>query len=133
MPWDGLGRPGGADPPPGSKMRTSEFWSGSGAMSPLIEDNLEAIGRLCRLYGVRKLELFGSILRQDFDPEHSDVDLLVEFDPRVADSFANFLDLKEALEQLLGRPVDLVELRAIRNRRLRHHIEQSKSPLYAAA
>lgn len=96
-------------------------------MAPLIEDNLEAIGRLCRRYGVRKLELFGSILRQDFDPEHSDVDLLVELEPSVADSFANFLDLKEALEQLLGRPVDLVELRAIRNRRLRHHIEQNKS------
>jgi predicted nucleotidyltransferase len=96
-------------------------------MSPLIEENLEAIGRLCRLYGVRKLELFGSILRQDFDPQRSDVDLLVEFESRVADSFASFLDLKEALEELLGRPVDLVELRAIRNRRLRSHIEQSKS------
>ena len=102
-------------------------------MSPLIEDNLEQIGRLCRLYGVRKLELFGSILRPDFDPARSDVDLLVEFQPQVADSFANFLDLKEALEALLGRRVDLVELRAIRNRRLRYHIEQSKSPLYAAA
>jgi uncharacterized protein len=102
-------------------------------MRPLIDDNLEQIGRLCRLYGVRKLELFGSILRPDFDPDHSDVDLLVEFEPQVADSFANFLDLKEALEGLLGRRVDLVELRAIRNRRLRHHIEQSKSPVYAAA
>ncbi|MGA7540726.1 MAG: nucleotidyltransferase domain-containing protein [Steroidobacteraceae bacterium] len=102
-------------------------------MSPLIEDNLEEIGRLCRHYGVRKLELFGSILRQDFDPEHSDVDLLVEFEPRVANSFANFLDLKEALERVLGRRVDLVELRAIRNRRLRHHIAQSKSAIYAAA
>ena len=102
-------------------------------MSPLIEDNLEQIGRLCRLYGVRKLELFGSILRPDFDPAHSDVDLLVEFQPQVANSFANFLDLKEALEALLGRHVDLVELHAIRNRRLRYHIEQSKSPLYAAA
>ena len=102
-------------------------------MSPLIEDNLEEIGRLCRLYGVRKLELFGSILRQDFDPTRSDVDLLVEFEPSVANSFANFLDLKVALEGLLARRVDLVELRAIRNRRLRHHIEQSKSPVYAAA
>jgi hypothetical protein len=102
-------------------------------MSPLIKDNLENIGRLCRLYGVRKLELFGSILRRDFDPECSDVDLLVEFEAGVANSFTNFLDLKEALEHLLGRRVDLVELRAIRNRRLRHHIEQSKSPVYAAA
>jgi uncharacterized protein len=101
-------------------------------MSPLIEDNLEEIGRLCRLHGVRKLEAFGSILRQDFDPQRSDVDVLVEFQPQVANSFSNFLDLKEALESLFGRRVDLVELRAIRNRRLRHHIEQSKSPVYAA-
>lgn len=111
-------------------MMRREFWNGSGAMSPLIEDNLEAIGRLCRLYGVRKLELFGSILRQDFDPERSDVDLLVEFEPRVADSFANFLGLNEALEELLGHRVDLFELRAIRNRRLRGHVERSKSPVY---
>ena len=126
-PWDALGRPDDADPPPDRKMRSGEFWSGSGAMSPLIEDNLEAIGRLCRLYSVCKLELFGSILRQDFDPEHSDVDLFVEFEPRAADNFPNFLDLNEALEELLERPVDLVELRTIRSRRLRHHVEQSKS------
>ena len=102
-------------------------------MSPLIDDNLEEIGRLCRLHGVRKLELFGSILRSDFDPQRSDVDVVVEFEPQVANSFVNFLDFKEALERLLGRPVDLVELHAVRNRRLRHYIEQSKSPVYAAA
>jgi uncharacterized protein len=102
-------------------------------MSPLIEDNLEEIGRLCRLHGVRKLEVFGSILREDFDPDRSDVDVLVEFEPQAASSFANFLQLKEALEDLFARRVDLVELRAIRNRRLRHYIEQSKSPIYAAA
>ena len=88
---------------------------------------------MCRLHGVRKLELFGSILRSDFDPQRSDVDVVVEFESRVANSFANFLDLKEALERLLGRPVDLVELHAVRNRRLRRYIEQSKSPVYAAA
>jgi uncharacterized protein len=102
-------------------------------MPPLIDDNLEEIGRLCRLHGVRKLEVFGSILRSDFDPQRSDVDVVVEFEPRVANSFANFLDLKEALERLLGRPVDLVELHAVRNRRLRRYIEQGKSPVYAAA
>jgi hypothetical protein len=53
-------------------------------MSPLIEDNLEELGRLCRLHGVRKLEVFGSILRQDFDPQRSDVDVLVEFLRRCA-------------------------------------------------
>jgi uncharacterized protein len=102
-------------------------------MSPLIDDNLEEIGKLCRPHGVRKLEVFGSILRCDFDPQRSDVDVLVEFEPRVASNFANFLDLKEALERLFGRPVDLVELHTIRNRRVRYYIEQSKSPVYAAA
>jgi predicted nucleotidyltransferase len=102
-------------------------------MHPLIESNREAIGRLCRLHGVRKLEAFGSILRDDFDPMRSDVDVLVEFDPQRAGSFSNFLGLKESLEKLLGRRVDVLELRAVRNRRLRYYIEKSKSPVYAVA
>ena len=102
-------------------------------MHPLIEKNRDAIGSLCRLHGVRSLEVFGSILREDFDPGHSDVDVLVEFEPQAANSFSNFLDLKESLEAVFGRSVDLVELRAIRNRRLRYYIEKSKSPVYVAA
>lgn len=102
-------------------------------MHPLIENNREAISRLCRLHSVRKLEVFGSILRDDFDPERSDVDVLVEFEPQAAGSFTNFLDLKESLEAIFGHSVDLMELHAIRNRRLRYYIEQSKSPVYAAA
>ncbi len=101
-------------------------------MHPLIEKNHDAIARLCNLHGVRSLAAFGSILRSDFDTERSDVDVLVEFEPQVAGSFSNFLGLKEALEALFGRSVDLVERGAIRNRRLRHYIEQSKAPLYAA-
>ena len=102
-------------------------------MHPLIENNREAIARLCVLHGVSRLEAFGSILREDFDAGRSDIDILVEFDPSVADSFTNFLNLKESLEALFHRSVDLIELRAIRNRRLRHHIECSKSPIYDAA
>jgi uncharacterized protein len=102
-------------------------------MHPLIEKNRDAIANLCRRHGVRSLDLFGSILRDDFDLERSDVDVLVEFGPRAGDSFSNFLDLKESLETLFGRSVDLVELRAVRNKRLRYYIEKSKSPVYAAA
>jgi uncharacterized protein len=102
-------------------------------MHPLIENNRNAITKLCRLHGVSRLEAFGSILREDFDAGRSDVDILVEFEPSKASSFTNFLDLKESLEALFGRSVDLVELRAIRNRRLRHYIEQSKLPIYDAA
>lgn len=101
-------------------------------MHPLIENNREAITKLCSAHGVRKLEVFGSILRNDFNPEHSDVDVLVEFEAQASASFTNFLNLKESLESLFGRSVDLLEFRAIRNRRLRHYIEQSKQPVYAA-
>jgi predicted nucleotidyltransferase len=102
-------------------------------MHPLIENNREAVARLCHLHGVRGLEAFGSILRDDFDVGRSDVDVLVEFEARAADSFSNFLDPKDSLGTLSLRSVDLVELRAIRNRQLRCYIEQSKSPIYAGA
>ena len=102
-------------------------------MHLLIEDNREAIARLCLLHGVSRLEVFGSIVREDFDTGRSDVDILVEFDPPIAANFTNFLSLKESLEVLLGRSVDLLELSAIRNHRLRRYIEQSKLPVYDAA
>lgn len=102
-------------------------------MHSLIENNRTAIEALCRRHGVLTLAVFGSILRDDFDFGRSDVDVLIEFEGQVAGSFSNFLDLRESLERVFGRSVDLMELRAIRNRRLRHHIEQSRSPVYAAA
>lgn len=102
-------------------------------MHTLIESNRAAIAALCRLHGVHKLKLFGSVLRDDFDSERSDVDVAVEFLPEAASSFHNFLSLKQALETLFQRPVDLVELHAINNHRLRGHIERSKTPIYAAA
>jgi predicted nucleotidyltransferase len=101
-------------------------------MRPLIDNNRMAIANVCRRHGVRRLEAFGSILRNDFSAE-SDVDILVEFEPVAAGSFQNVLDLKESLEALLGRSVDLLELHAVRNRRLRHYIEKSRSPIYDAA
>jgi predicted nucleotidyltransferase len=82
-------------------------------MHPQIENNRDAIAQACRLHGVRKLEVFGSILRNDFDPKSSDVDVPVEFEAQAADSSTNFLDLKESLETLFGRSVDLMELHAI--------------------
>jgi predicted nucleotidyltransferase len=102
-------------------------------MHPLIETNRSAIADLCCRHQVRRLEVFGSILREDFDAQRSDVDVLVEFAPGAPSSFSEFLDLKEALEALFGRPVDLVEARSVRNRRLKQHIDRSKAPVYAAA
>jgi predicted nucleotidyltransferase len=63
---------------------------------------------------VAQLEVFGSAARgTDFDPARSDIDFLVTFAPHARNSFAALLDLKEELEALLGRPVDLIERKAI--------------------
>ena len=79
-----------------------------------IAEKRDALAALCRRYGVARLEVFGSAAREaDFDAGRSDVDLLVTFTPAARNDLATFSDLKDALERLLGRPVDLVEREAI--------------------
>lgn len=73
----------------------------------VIGDRSDAIGEICRRYGVRELLLFGSALRPDFNPD-SDIDLLVEFDPTVRIGLVQFIRLKHELESLFNRKVDLV-------------------------
>jgi|SRR5690348_17957756 uncharacterized protein len=83
-------------------------------MHPEIAGKRDALIALCKRHDVARLEVFGSALRAaDFDPASSDVDFLVTFAPHFRKSFAAFLELKEALEALLGRPVDLIERKAI--------------------
>lgn len=88
---------------------------------------------ICRAHHVRLLEIFGSAAGEAFDRASSDFDFLVEFDAIPAGNYAsNFFDLKEALEKLLDRPVDLIVFSAIRNPWFRKGIEQNKALLYAA-
>ena len=99
-----------------------------------IELHREELHELCRRFHVRRLDLFGSAARGDFDPERSDIDFLVEFDrehPEVL-TFETYFGLKEALEALLGRPVDLVEPGAVRNPYLKASIEGSREPVFEA-
>jgi uncharacterized protein len=105
-----------------------------GIMPALIENRRADIARLCERYGVRELALFGSILRSDFDPATSDVDAAVKFGPPTSHSLARqYFDFKQALERLLSRSVDLVELEAMPDTRLKRIIEHTKVPIYAAA
>lgn len=79
-----------------------------------IVEKRDALAALCRRYGVTRLEVFGSAARGvGFDPNRSDADFLVTFSPVARNDLAAFADLKEALENLLGRPVDLVEREAV--------------------
>lgn len=98
----------------------------------LIEER-DAVGGLCRRFGVGRLAVFGSAATEEFDPERSDVDFLVEFDAaRPASRFDAYFGLKEGLEELLGRPVDLVMPAALENPYFAESVEDTRQELYAA-
>lgn len=88
---------------------------------------------LCQRYGVRRLDVFGSATGGGFDAARSDVDFLVEFDPPPGMSrFDAYFGLKESLESLLGRPVDLVAPSALANPYFAEAVERSRESVYAA-
>jgi predicted nucleotidyltransferase len=88
------------------------------------------LAETCHRYGIRRLSVFGSVLRQDFTSS-SDVDLLVEFEPDAVLGF-RFLELESELSSIFGgRRVDLVR-EAYLNHRLRPHVLSSAEQLYAA-
>jgi uncharacterized protein len=78
--------------------------------------------------------VFGSASRrEDFDPEQSDVDFLVEFDQtRITPTLSTFFDLREKLAALIGRSVDLVMAGSIRNPYSQADIERSRETVYAS-
>ncbi len=82
-----------------------------------IELPYDALEDYCRRWKINKLEVFGSILRDDFGPE-SDVDFLVTFDPSASWTLFGMVRAENELAALVGRPVDIVE---------RDCIEQSKN------
>jgi predicted nucleotidyltransferase len=102
-------------------------------MLPFIEAQRSAIAELCRRFHVRRLDVFGSAARgTDFDPSRSDVDLLVSYLPGNSRDFGEYLALRDALADVLGRPVDLVTEGAIENPFIRASIERSRQALYGA-
>ena len=102
-------------------------------MLPLIDTHRAEIAELCRRFHVRRLDVFGSAARgTDFDPARSDVDLLISYMPGQRADFGAYLDLRDALTELLGRPVDLVMENAVENPFVRAGIERSRQPLYGA-
>jgi hypothetical protein len=79
-----------------------------------IAERRSELAALCRRHGVARLEIFGSAARgADFDASRSDADFLVTFAPARRNDLGAFADFKDALESLLGLPVDLVEREAV--------------------
>ena len=96
-----------------------------------IEISEERLAEVCRRWMVQELSLFGSVLREDFHAT-SDIDVLVVFCPQAPWSLWDLIDMRAELQQLLGRPVDLVEKDAIRNPFRRQEILRNCRVVYAA-
>jgi predicted nucleotidyltransferase len=97
----------------------------------LIEQKKDSIAAACRQYGVGRLEVFGSAVRSDFDPQKSDLDFIASFLPPLHPGVADrFLGLADALEAIFARRVDLLTERMIRNPVLREEINRDRTPIY---
>jgi predicted nucleotidyltransferase len=95
-----------------------------------ISISSEAIANLCRRHRIRRLALFGSVLRDDFGPQ-SDIDVLVEFEPGAAPGFG-FIAIQDELSAIFGRPVDL-HTPASLSRYFREEVLHEAESLYDAA
>jgi predicted nucleotidyltransferase len=96
----------------------------------LIERNIDKIRDLCSRHKVKSLFVFGSVLTER-SGKNSDVDLVVDFQGVDLYDYAdNYFDLKESLEKLFKRDVDLLEEKAIRNPYLKQSIDSSKQLIY---
>ena len=96
-----------------------------------IDISEKLLGQLCLKWKVKELSLFGSVLREDFSPS-SDVDVLVSFEPAATWTLWDLMEMKEQLEVLFGRPVDLVEKEALRNPWRKRQILSTYEVVYAA-
>ena len=103
-------------------------------MNPRIEIPMDSIADFCQRNSIRRLALFGSVLRDDFTPE-SDVDVLVEFEPGARVGLA-FITMQDELSNILGRRVDMSTFEGVegsRNWLLRAEILDSAEVVYDQA
>ena len=100
----------------------------------MIEDKRAEVVQVCRRHGVGRLDLFGSAAGEGFDVGRSDLDFIVSFERTgPLGLFDRYFGLKEDLESLFGRGVDLVTERTLRkDRRFAEDVQKRRIPLYAA-
>lgn len=98
----------------------------------LVQQNRDTIATLCREYGVGSLDIFGSAATGAFDEESrpSGIDFIVDFADMSPGIANRYLDFAEALERLLGRPVDLIFAGLISNPYLRQSVQLSRERVF---
>jgi predicted nucleotidyltransferase len=101
------------------------------SMAPKIDIPKDQIAECCERWQIKELALFGSTLREDFQPD-SDVDVLVVFEDNAPWDLFDLMRAEEELECIFGRKVDLVEKNTIRNPLRRQHILKYHEIIYAS-
>lgn len=102
------------------------------AMALFLDSRRDELTRLCQEHGVSRLDLFGSATSTQFDPDRSDIDFIVEFGPAAQPQlFVHYFALKQGLESLFARPVDLVMAGAMRNPYFIESAARTRQPVYA--
>jgi predicted nucleotidyltransferase len=99
-------------------------------MIPLVEERTADLADLCRHYGVRRLDVFGSAATGTFREDTSDLDFVVDFADRSPGYADRYLAFAEALEAMFSRKVDLVTERSIRNPYFRRAVEATRQTVY---
>lgn len=108
------------------------YFGGDTTLTNLIDQHRDEVAALCRRAGARRLDAFGSAVRTDFNPRVSDLDFLVEFDDVPPAAYAKaFFTLKEELEALFGRPVDLITASSLANPYFRARVSAERQTVYA--
>jgi len=96
----------------------------------ISEKNIALIKQLCKDYRVKSFSVFGSVLTENFT-SHSDIDFVVDFEENDPIKYTDlYFQLKEKLEQLFNRRIDLIEERGIKNSFFRKELDNSKVVLY---
>ena len=93
-----------------------------------IEQFRQRIQKICRDLSLERLDIVGSAAREDFSAD-SDVDVLVNFG-KDEGLFSRYFDLKERLEEIFERPVDVIEERAVKNPYFKRMIEKDRIKIY---
>jgi predicted nucleotidyltransferase len=93
--------------------------------------NAEAVASFCKRWGISELALFGSAARDELRPD-SDVDVMVRFSPDTSPSVWDLVTMRDALGEIFGRPVDLLEAGSVKNPIRKQSIERDLTIIYAA-
>jgi predicted nucleotidyltransferase len=96
----------------------------------ISEKNIDRIKKLCEKYKVKTFSAFGSVTRDDYNND-SDIDFVVDFEETDPFKYTDlYFQLKENLENLLQRQIDLIEERGIKNQFFRKELDSTKILIY---